>query len=355
MQRRPAGSGTVFLPTKVSKTWWIAYRQHGRTVRESSKTTVKGEAEALLRKRVAARDAGAPPPTSVTLTVEGLGKLAWRTSSPTIGRRPAIPCITTGAWPSFFGANTPARDIDERRIAAYIALRTDEKAAPGTIDVELSALRRGFILAVEGHHLERRPRIRLLNVDNARQGFFEPHELAKVLEHLPEHLRPVMEAAYETGWRLKSELLTRQWRHVDLKAGWLRLEPRETKNGKGRMFPLTPALKRVLEAQRAHTTKLEHRLGRVIPWVFHRDGHQVVTAWYAWKNAREAAGMPGKLMHDFRRTAVRNLERAGVSRSAAMALVGHLTESMYRRYAIVSERDLIEAGKKLSSLRAREK
>jgi integrase len=351
MQRRPAGSGTVFLPTKVSKTWWIAYRQHGRTVRESSKTTVKGEAEALLRKRVAARDAGAPPPTSVTLTVEGLGKLAIADQLAHHRKTASHTVYHYRRMARFFGATTPARDIDERRIAAYIALRTDEKAAPGTIDVELSALRRGFILAVEGHHLERRPRIRLLNVDNARQGFFEPHELAKVLEHLPEHLRPVMEAAYETGWRLKSELLTRQWRHVDLKAGWLRLEPRETKNGKGRMFPLTPALKRVLEAQRAHTTKLEHRLGRVIPWVFHRDGHQVVTAWYAWKNAREAAGMPGKLMHDFRRTAVRNLERAGVSRSAAMALVGHLTESMYRRYAIVSERDLIEAGKKLARLR----
>jgi integrase/recombinase XerD len=351
MKRRPAGSGTVFLPTKVSRTWWIAYRQHGRTVRESAKTTVKPEAEALLRKRVAARDAGAPPPATSILTVAGLGKLAVADQLAHHRKTATHTAHHYARMARFFGATTPARDIDERRIAAYIALRTAEKAAPGTIDVELSALRRGFILAVEGHHLERRPRIRLLNVDNARQGFFEAHELAKVLPHLPEYLRPVMEAAYETGWRLRSELLTRQWRHVDLKAGWLRLEPRETKNGKGRMFPLTPALKRILEAQRAHTTALEHRLGRVIPWVFHREGHRVHQAWHAWNRAREAAGMPEKLMHDFRRTAVRNLERAAVSRSAAMALVGHLTEAMYRRYAIVSERDLVEAGKRLARLR----
>jgi integrase len=63
----------------------------------------------------------------------------------------------------------------------------------------------------------------------------------------------------------------------------------------------------------------------------------------AWENACEAAGHPAKLFHDFRRTAVRNLERAGVPRSTAMAMamamamVGHETESIHRRYAIVDE------------------
>ena len=55
-------------------------------------------------------------------------------------------------------------------------------------------------------------------------------------------------------------------------------------------------------------------------------------------------------MHDLRRTAVRNLERAGVSRSVAMKLTGHKTEAVYRRYAIVSESDLSDGVKKLESL-----
>src|SRR5687767_13845566 len=66
----------------------------------------------------------------------------------------------------------------------------------------------------------------------------------------------------------------------------------------------------------------------------------------AWASACEAAGYPGKLFHDFRRTAVRNLERAGVPRSTAMARVGHKTEAIYKRYAIVDEASHREAGEK---------
>ncbi len=61
-----------------------------------------------------------------------------------------------------------------------------------------------------------------------------------------------------------------------------------------------------------------------------------------------AAGCPGRIPHDLRRTAVRNLERAGVPRSTAMAMVGHKTESIYHRYAIVDETSSREAAEKLN-------
>ena len=65
--------------------------------------------------------------------------------------------------------------------------------------------------------------------------------------------------------------------------------------------------------------------------------------------------MPGRIRHDFRRTAVRNLERAGVPRSDAKAMVGHLTDSIYNRYAISDEASLKESAEKLSRLHQREK
>lgn len=66
-----------------------------------------------------------------------------------------------------------------------------------------------------------------------------------------------------------------------------------------------------------------------------------------WRFACENAGVTGMIRHDFCRTAVRNMERAGVSRSVAMKITGHKTESIYRRYAIVSESDLQEATREL--------
>jgi integrase len=106
----------------------------------------------------------------------------------------------------------------------------------------------------------------------------------------------------------------------------------------------------VLVAQRAATEALERESSKIIPWVFHRDGKPIHFFRRSWITACKAAGCPGRIPHDFRRTAVRNLERAGVPRSVAMKITGHKTESVYRRYAIVSEADLRSGVEKLALL-----
>ena len=118
------------------------------------------------------------------------------------------------------------------------------------------------------------------------------------------------------------------------------------------MFPISalPELQAVLEAQRAYTREVEKRDNKIISHVFHRDGKRIRDCYAAWRSACREAGLEGKIQHDFRRTAVRNNERAGISRSAGMKLTGHLTESVYRRYAIVSEADLREAVGKRAAL-----
>jgi integrase len=121
------------------------------------------------------------------------------------------------------------------------------------------------------------------------------------------------------------------------------------------MFPLTPMLRAVLERQLARTRELERATGRIIPWVFHRQGAPIVDFRRAWRSAVKRAGLPHRIPHDFRRTAVRNLERAGVPRSTAMKMVGHRTEAIYRRYAIADEAMLREGAEKLSALHEAER
>jgi len=249
-----------------------------------------------------------------------------------------------------FFAACRAQAISTERTLAYVRHRQEQQAANATINRELAALKRMFRLGEKAGRVVRRPYIDMLQERNARTGFFERSEFDAVLAHLPADLRVVFEVAYITGWRVKSEILTRQWVHVDFRSGWLRLEPGETKNDEGRQFPLTPDLRAVLERQRERTLAGEKTTGAVIPSVFHRSGMRIKSFRRAWVTACKKAGIPERVPHDFRRTAVRNLERAGVPRSTAMKMVGHRTESIYRRYAIVDEAMLKEGAAKLQIL-----
>lgn len=88
----------------------------------------------------------------------------------------------------------------------------------------------------------------------------------------------------------------------------------------------------------------------IIPWVFHGNGRPIKHFRRSWLTACRHAGLPDKRPHDIRRTAVRNLDRAGVSQTRAMALVGHKTPAIYKRYNITSEQDLQDTGAKLDLL-----
>jgi integrase len=141
------------------------------------------------------------------------------------------------------------------------------------------------------------------------------------------------------------------WKHVNLKDGWINLEPGETKNDEGREFPFTPELREVLFLQRERVRQIEKATGQIVPWVFCLpNGNRIGDFRKAWAKACKDAGVPGRLVHDLRRTAVRNLERAGVPRSAAMKLTGHKTEAVYRRYAITDSAMLQDAVAKLALL-----
>lgn len=214
-------------------------------------------------------------------------------------------------------------------------------------------------------NLARVPEIRRLREENARQGFFEAAEYEAVLAHLPAHLQDVATFGYLTGWR-RREILTLTWADVDRDGGMIRLRPEHSKNRRGRALAIEGDLTALLE-RRWQARVVKDKLGtqHVVELVFHRQGRPIVDFRKAWAAACAKAGfarpkldsvgspvldangqpmmVPTKLVHDFRRTAARNLVRAGVPERVAMAVTGHVTRSMFDRYNIVAEDDLRSA------------
>ena len=254
---------------------------------------------------------------------------------------------------AFFGPERRALDLTTDRANDFIAHRMGDGAKPGTIRREVAALKRMFGLAVQAGRLPSAPHIPTIQVDNVREGFFETADLEAILAELSEPLRPVVTFANLTGWR-KAEILSLTWAQVDFESRVIRLAPGTTKNRDGREFPFGtfPALAELLEEQRERTRKIEKERGEIIPYVFHRDGARIKSIRTAWNAAARRAGLAGVLFHDLRRTAVRNLEKAGVPRSVATKLTGHKTEEVYRRYAIADRVALEEGVEKLARLHA---
>jgi integrase len=346
---------------KGRRTYWIKYKSAGQWQYESSHSTRRDDAVRLLRLREGDTAKGIPVTSQVGRVKYDEARddlIAYHTAN---GRDTTKleARIKKHLTPFFSGRKMT--DITVSVINAYIARRLKDTPTPAnaTINRELAWLKQMFRLALDAGKLMTRPRIKLLAEDNARQGFFEREHYESVLRHLPENLRPVVRFGYITGWRIKSEVLALEWRHVDMKAGEVRLEPGTTKNKEGRTFPFTADLRALLEAQQGEHERLKKR-GKVVPWVFFRmvaNGRggplrpKPITSFIkAFKTACKRAGCPGRIPHDLRRTAVRNLERAGVPRSVAMKLTGHKTESVYRRYAIADERDLRVAVERLDKL-----
>jgi integrase len=236
-------------------------------------------------------------------------------------------------------------------VREYVEHRRRMHLANATINRELSALRRMFRLAVRAKLIgpEHVPDIPKLQEAPPRQGFFEPDQFQAVLRHLPLPVKPIAQFAYETGWRLR-EILGLQRRQVNLGEGSARLDPGSTKNRDGRLVYLSPPLLAVLRSLDTATRELERQRGITISSMFHhRRGKPITTFTRSWRTACKKAGVPGMLFHDLRRTAIRNLVRAGVREGVVMQISGHRTRSVFERYNITSESDLREAARRLAS------
>jgi integrase len=215
----------------------------------------------------------------------------------------------------------PASKITTADIQQFIAQKQEKGASNEEINRELAALKRAFTLAIQTERISRKPHIPRLKKNNVRKGFFEPWQFEAVLPRLPDFLRPSITFAYWMGWRFSSEVLSLTWDLVDLDAGTVRLHRGSTKNKDGRVIALPQELRDLLE----HQWKEYLTLYPDCPFVFQRHGKRIKDIRGSWERACREAGLSGKIPHDFRRTAVRNLVRAGVPERVAMIITGHKT------------------------------
>ena len=133
-----------------------------------------------------------------------------------------------------------------------------------------------------------------------------------------------------------------QWRHMDREGHVIRLRPEVSKTREGRVLALSAPLRSPME-RRWHARMLGCLL------VFHEAARSLQGFKNAWERACKASGREGKLFHDLRRSAVRNMVRAGIPERVAMHVSGHKTRSVFDRYNSVSEGDLRQAGDRLAA------
>jgi integrase len=378
--------GSVYS-RKRSPYLWIKYHQHGRAVRESTGTKNETVARRMLRAREGDVEHGIPIDPKVgritfheaaedmlndykanrKRTYVDAKRRIDKHLAPFFGNK-RMASITTSDIRAYIAkrlADTwlarPARRVKQRNGTWLELPDVRRPVSVGEINRELTVLKRMFSLAAEAGKLHHKPHFAMLREDNVRVGFFEREQYEVVLAHLPEAMRPVVTFAYVTGWRINSEVLTLQWRQVDLRVGEVRLDPGTTKNREGRVFYLTPELHQLLTQQRALADDIQRQKTMIVQHVFfHRPvtkagtvgylaGHRISGCGFyqAWRRARTAAGCPGRIPHDFRRTAIRNMVRAGIPERVAMKLSGHKTRNVFDRYNVVSDGDLRDASRRL--------
>lgn len=345
--KQTRGLGSTYLR---GNTWWISYSVRGQRHLESSGSTNHADAVRQLKQRIAEVKSGKAFGSQVDKTT--LGDLIdmlqddYKANKRRLGniKAPVAHLI------AHFGKDRLAIDITTDVITKYVTKRLEprqrqvrkrlpdggyetvtvaEVTASGTINRSLAALKCAFRLAERAGKVAQRPYISMLDErDNVREGFVTVSEFERLRDALPADLRDPAVFLYYSAWRV-GEMRSLEWR--DIKNGEIRLRAENSKNKHGRVVPLTRELAEIIERAR------ERRITE-LPNVFHRDNGTPIRLFRkSWATACKAAGLGHVLVHDFRRSALKNLMDTGmVSEKVAMTISGHKTRSTFERYHIVT-------------------
>jgi integrase len=344
--------------------WWIRYADGtGKIRREKAGTLANAKRLYMLRKaavlegrklpnnlRVVVRVSDLVPTLRGDYRDKGHKSYAW------VERRLRLHIL-----PSF--GELAVDDVTTDHIRAYIDDREDEGATAATINRELAALKRMYNLgrAATPPKVRWVPVMPRLKESEPRAGFVEDNDYQSLIAHTDElWLRAMLAAAYTFGFRL-GELLSLRVGQINLAERAIVLEARSTKNKKARKVIMTTEVYELISALIAHKHAADFVFTRESSAGNGEHGSNQVRdfrgAWWAlcekaglgnWvKCEDEKSRWQGLLFHDLRRSAVRNMVRAGISEKVAMAISGHKTRSVFDRYNIVDDADLRRAAERI--------
>jgi integrase len=345
MPRKSDGSGTLYLRGDI---WWVKIRVDGRPVYESSKSTKKSEAIKLRDKMLAKKSrgelsGGSADKVLITELLDDVLKSDIKPSTRYVWEK-----VIEKSIRPFFG-KIKAQRLTTDLMDKYREKRKGEGRSDATANRELSILRTSF------HNARKRTPPKVLVVPyfpivaetNIRKGFLTDEQYDKLRDELPAEIKGLFVTGYITGLR-RGEITAIQWPQVDFEAGLITLDKGETKNDEPRSVPILDGDMGdlLVAARKEHDEKWPQS-----PWVFNRGGERIIDFRWAWDEACKRAGVPDLNFHDLRRTAVRNMRRAGIPQVIRMKISGHKTDSMERRYNIVDSEDLQMAKELLQNRR----
>ena len=230
---------------------------------------------------------------------------------------------------------TPAmvEEYKQKRLADPSGRTPDKLTAPATVNRELALLKTVFNKAIRNEKAERNPAqlVKLLKENNERNRLLSTDEYIRLLAASSEQLKPIIKLAYYTGMR-QGEILNLTWGQVDTKKGFITLRPEDTKTNEGRLIPLAAELVELFKA-----------MPRGLPSVrfFQYKGKAFGSSFQkAFNAAKKRAGIEDFTFHDLRHTAINNFRLAGHDFFRIMAVSGHKTMSVFKRYNTVTEEEL---------------
>lgn len=349
------GQGRIYRPKiggRESQVWWLDYSIRTKRHRESSKTTSKRAALELLRQKIGARKDGTLTGRPERVTLADL-KTALEQRYTIKGRSSwdrAQQAFTHLS--KFFDGDARVLDITAARVAEFQEARLNAGAARNTVKYETGVLNAAFTAAFKNKILAMRYLFENLpdDEDAVREGFFGASDFSALVVELPQDVADLVRFLRLTGWR-RGEASGLLWAQVEWddaeypgthdepvpgpNAG-VRLSKARTKGSDARRFPIAhaPDLRELLLARWRVRDALN---------VFHQHGKPIGNFQRAWRRACRAAGVPGRLVHDLRRTAARDFIEAGVSEGRIMRLCGWKTRAMFDRYNITNQEDLNDA------------